>query len=105
MKYKYTKIGRSDKNQFGLAPNFWANHPEWTVFVRTNLRVPGNDRVWVSGGGATLQEAIESAEYAIRHYKLSPSIRVQGGVILVGTNTEEALEGEESPTPIMNETK
>jgi hypothetical protein len=101
--YKYTVITRENAAECEMAPQFWENHPDWNYFIRTNHRWPGKPGVWISGGGATLAEAIKSAEFGLRQL-IFPSVQTSvlpTGVILMKEG-ETPLVGEESETIIKN---
>lgn len=66
--YEYTVMTRDNAAACGLAPEWWANHPDWDYFVRTNHKCPthGGGKCWVSGGGKTLEEAAGNAVFHLR---------------------------------------
>jgi len=102
MKYQYTVITRENSTQCALAPDWWSVHPGWNFMVRTNIKRPDKSGVWLSGGGVTLEEAIREAETSIRCF-LSPRARIdQFDSLLIGGESAEVLEGEESLTVIKN---
>lgn len=99
--YKYTIITRENSVECDFSLQFWENHPDWNYYVRTNHRSPGNARVWLGGGGDTLEEAITSAEGSLRALVfLERDLEWRGEILLV---TPRKLTGEESPTIIRNE--
>lgn len=64
-RYQYTVITRENSAACELDSRFWENHPDWRFMVRTNIRRANNNRVWISGGGQTKEEAIAAAEFSI----------------------------------------
>lgn len=101
--YKYTVITRENAEICEMAPDFWRNHPEWNYFVRSNHRWPDKPGVWISGGGATLEEALKNVEFGLRKL-IFPSVAIStmpNGVFLM-KEEEKPLIGEVSETIIKN---
>lgn len=69
--YQYSVITRENSDAMHFDSYWWRNHPEWNVFVRSDVPFkdyePFLDKPRLMGnGGASLAEAKESLEAQIR---------------------------------------
>jgi hypothetical protein len=99
IEFQYSIIRKSDAEQCGLHPQFWINHPEWEVFVRTNVRAPWKSTVWLGGGGKTFADALEMAKQSVTLNQPKELHFVLDGV---STLQPPAVVCSESPVLIIN---
>jgi len=101
IEFKYNVITRANGDKYDLSPNWWARHPHWKFYVRTNVRYHANPKVWLGGGGATLEEAIAVATESVevnagRAVTLLPEMMaVLGPQKAKGTLTDEVIKNKE----------
>lgn len=107
--YRYTVITPETSAEHEFDGRFWANHPDWRFFVRTDHRVPHNPCVWAGGGGATLEDALRSAELSLTTWHYPLGLVATAGPIghgtehhVLGPMTRDDYTREESRVPIRN---
>lgn len=97
--FLYNVITKENSVAADLAPSFWANHPDWEFFVRTNVRYSKNPRVWLGGGGKTLEEALRAATESVQ-IDAGNSMKRVGECWVMGP---QEVKGIESPVLIRND--
>lgn len=97
IEFLYNIITRDNAENYGLSEEWWNNHPDWNYYVRTNKRYHKNNRIWLGGGGKTLEDALKSAVESVECNEDMIAQLGQDNIVIfsrnkaVGTLTQEII--------------
>ena len=90
IEFKYNVITRENSEQYALSPEWWNRHPDWNFFVRTDVRYSKNARIWLSGGGRTLEDALKMATESVQ-VNFGTATRLVKGCFIMGPSEARGI--------------